>query len=265
MIDDDISRWCRAPGAASRPGRLWGRQQPCGVWGRVPGLGLQPRAPPGGPSQRGCAPACPCSLPAARTPAEHPSIQHLYLALSMGNIETVLPSSIAAGFWAAFVVAGTMWYGSTTPLELFGPSHAACCRVWDGSPGMGQLWVHHPGSQVPCSRAEGPSPGPHRDEYIECPCGGGRMGNMMSRPAVSWERAAAFKLPSSISCQEADAAVPCSPAGLLGLLRRSWSQQPCQLRLQGQSGCCNMQPQATLLPHPGPGHKPQPCVAAQGG
>jgi hypothetical protein len=30
----------------------------------------------------------------------------------MGNIETVL-SSIAAVFWAAFIVAGTMWYGST--------------------------------------------------------------------------------------------------------------------------------------------------------
>ena len=41
----------------------------------------------------------------------------------MGNIETVLSSSIAAVFWAAFVVAGTMWYGSaTTPVELFGPT-----------------------------------------------------------------------------------------------------------------------------------------------
>ncbi|XP_063936263.1 photosystem II CP47 reaction center protein-like [Daucus carota subsp. sativus] len=39
----------------------------------------------------------------------------------MGNIETVLSSSIAAVFFAAFVVAGTMWYGSaTTPIELFG-------------------------------------------------------------------------------------------------------------------------------------------------
>jgi nitrogenase subunit NifH len=39
----------------------------------------------------------------------------------MGNIETVLSSSIAAVFWAAFIVAGTMWYGSaTTPIELFG-------------------------------------------------------------------------------------------------------------------------------------------------
>ena len=49
--------------------------------------------------------------------------QRLYTALRMGNIETVLSSSIAAVFWAAFVVAGTMWYGSaTTPIELYGPT-----------------------------------------------------------------------------------------------------------------------------------------------
>jgi photosystem II CP47 chlorophyll apoprotein len=49
--------------------------------------------------------------------------QRLYNGLRMGNIETVLSSSIAAVFWAAFVVAGTMWYGSaTTPIELFGPT-----------------------------------------------------------------------------------------------------------------------------------------------
>lgn len=41
----------------------------------------------------------------------------------MGNIETVLSSSIAAVFWAAFVVSGTMWYGSAaTPVELYGPT-----------------------------------------------------------------------------------------------------------------------------------------------
>lgn len=41
----------------------------------------------------------------------------------MGNIETVLSSSISAVFWAAFIVAGTMWYGSaTTPIELYGPT-----------------------------------------------------------------------------------------------------------------------------------------------
>jgi photosystem II CP47 chlorophyll apoprotein len=49
--------------------------------------------------------------------------QRLYKALRMGNIESVLSSSIAAVFFAGFVVAGTMWYGSaTTPVELFGPT-----------------------------------------------------------------------------------------------------------------------------------------------
>jgi len=49
--------------------------------------------------------------------------EKLYKALRMGNIETVLSSSIAAVFFAAFIVAGTMWYGSaTTPVELFGPT-----------------------------------------------------------------------------------------------------------------------------------------------
>ncbi|MGB3764986.1 MAG: photosystem II chlorophyll-binding protein CP47 [Phormidesmis sp.] len=56
--------------------------------------------------------------------------QRLYKALRMGNIETVLSSSIAAVFFAAFIVAGTMWYGSaTTPIELFGPTR----YQWDGS------------------------------------------------------------------------------------------------------------------------------------
>ena len=49
--------------------------------------------------------------------------QRLYKVLRMGNIETVLSSSIAAVFWSAFVVSGTMWYGSAaTPIELFGPT-----------------------------------------------------------------------------------------------------------------------------------------------
>ncbi|MCC0178234.1 photosystem II chlorophyll-binding protein CP47 [Waterburya agarophytonicola K14] len=49
--------------------------------------------------------------------------ERLYKALRMGNIETVLSSSIAAVFFAAFVVTGTMWYGNaTTPIELFGPT-----------------------------------------------------------------------------------------------------------------------------------------------
>nr|AEW12964.2 photosystem II CP47 chlorophyll apoprotein [Colacium vesiculosum] len=47
----------------------------------------------------------------------------LYKLLKMGNIETVLSSSIAAVFWSAFIVSGTMWYGSAaTPIELFGPT-----------------------------------------------------------------------------------------------------------------------------------------------
>merc|ERR1712066_883593 len=49
--------------------------------------------------------------------------QNLYRALRMNTIETVLSSSIAAVFFAAFVTSGTMWYGSaTTPIELFGPT-----------------------------------------------------------------------------------------------------------------------------------------------
>nr|YP_009589692.1 photosystem II CP47 chlorophyll apoprotein [Selaginella remotifolia]QBL76275.1 photosystem II CP47 chlorophyll apoprotein [Selaginella remotifolia] len=49
--------------------------------------------------------------------------QRLYKLLRMGNVETVLSSSIAAVFFAASIVAGTMWYGSaTTPIEPFGPT-----------------------------------------------------------------------------------------------------------------------------------------------
>lgn len=56
--------------------------------------------------------------------------ERLFKALRMGNIETVLSSSIAAVFFAAFVVAGTMWYGNaTTPIELFGPTR----YQWDQS------------------------------------------------------------------------------------------------------------------------------------
>jgi len=56
--------------------------------------------------------------------------ERLYRALRMGNIETVLSSSIAAVFFAAFVVAGTMWYGSAaTPIELFGPTR----YQWDNN------------------------------------------------------------------------------------------------------------------------------------
>lgn len=56
--------------------------------------------------------------------------ERLYRALRMGNIETVLSSSLAAVFFAAFIVAGTMWYGNaTTPIELFGPTR----YQWDAN------------------------------------------------------------------------------------------------------------------------------------
>jgi photosystem II CP47 chlorophyll apoprotein len=56
--------------------------------------------------------------------------ERLYKALRMGNIETVLASAIAAVFFAAFIVAGTMWYGAAaTPVELFGPTR----YQWDQS------------------------------------------------------------------------------------------------------------------------------------
>ncbi|MBA0637046.1 hypothetical protein Godav_029569, partial [Gossypium davidsonii] len=43
--------------------------------------------------------------------------RRLYKGLCMGNIKTVLSNSIAVMFFTAFVVAGTMWYGSaTTPI-----------------------------------------------------------------------------------------------------------------------------------------------------
>jgi photosystem II CP47 chlorophyll apoprotein len=39
----------------------------------------------------------------------------------MGNIETVLSSSISAVFFAAFITSGTMWYGAAAT-QLFGPT-----------------------------------------------------------------------------------------------------------------------------------------------
>ena len=46
----------------------------------------------------------------------------------MGNVETVLASSIVVVAWAAGVVSGTMWFGSvTTPVQCFGPTRYA----WD--------------------------------------------------------------------------------------------------------------------------------------
>jgi len=47
----------------------------------------------------------------------------LYKLLGMSNIESVLSSSIASVFFAAFVNSALMWYASaSTPIELFGPS-----------------------------------------------------------------------------------------------------------------------------------------------
>ena len=107
-----------------------------GIWVSDPyGLtgSVQPVAPSWGPD--GFDPYNPGGIPAHHVAAGilgvlaglfhlcvRPSIR-LYFGLSMGSIETVLSSSIAAVFWAAFVVAGTMWYGSAaTPIELFGPT-----------------------------------------------------------------------------------------------------------------------------------------------
>jgi photosystem II CP47 chlorophyll apoprotein len=70
----------------------------------------------------------------------HPP-QRLYVGLRMGDIETILSSSIAAMFFATFVVVGTMWYGSaTTPVELFGPTR----YQWDQGYFQQEIdrWVH---------------------------------------------------------------------------------------------------------------------------
>jgi hypothetical protein len=53
--------------------------------------------------------------------------QRLYRALRMGNIETVLSSSISAVFFAAFITSGTMWYGSATTDRI----------IWSNSLPMG--------------------------------------------------------------------------------------------------------------------------------
>ena len=47
----------------------------------------------------------------------------IYRLVAMGNLESVLSSSIAATLFITIVTSGQMWYGSlTTPLELVGPS-----------------------------------------------------------------------------------------------------------------------------------------------
>ncbi|PHT61818.1 Photosystem II CP47 reaction center protein [Capsicum annuum] len=74
--------------------------------------------------------------------------QRLNKGLRMGNIETVLSSSIAAVFFAAFVVTETMWYGSaTTPIELFGPTHYQWDQgagSMDNGDGITVGWLGHP-------------------------------------------------------------------------------------------------------------------------
>ncbi|KAH0781094.1 hypothetical protein KY290_000692 [Solanum tuberosum] len=74
--------------------------------------------------------------------------QRLYKGLRMGNIETILSSSIAAVFFAAFVVARTMWYGSaTTPIELFEPTRYQWDQgagSMDNGDGIAVGWLGHP-------------------------------------------------------------------------------------------------------------------------
>ena len=48
----------------------------------------------------------------------------LYALLIMGNIESVLSSSIAAVFFTGMIASALVWYGSlTTSLEIYGPTH----------------------------------------------------------------------------------------------------------------------------------------------
>lgn len=76
--------------------------------------------------------------------------ERLYRSLRMGNIETVLASALAAVFFAAFVVAGTFWYGSATnPVELFGPVRYS----WDA-----QLYDERIDQLVAANIAKGMSP-----------------------------------------------------------------------------------------------------------
>jgi photosystem II CP47 chlorophyll apoprotein len=54
----------------------------------------------------------------------------LYNIISMGNLEGVLSSSIAAVFFIGYIVSSSMWYASvTTPIELLGPSR----YQWDNA------------------------------------------------------------------------------------------------------------------------------------
>nr|UPM51662.1 photosystem II 47 kDa protein [Takakia lepidozioides] len=103
----------------SDPYGLTGKVQPVApAWGAE---GFDPFVPGGIASHHIAA-----GIPGILAGLSHPSVrppQRSYKGLRMGNVETVSSSSIAAVFLAAFVVAGTMWYGSAaTPVELFGPT-----------------------------------------------------------------------------------------------------------------------------------------------
>merc|ERR1711920_807951 len=48
---------------------------------------------------------------------------YIYLLRGIGNIESVLSTSIASILYTTLITSSTMWYGSlTNPLELLGPS-----------------------------------------------------------------------------------------------------------------------------------------------
>jgi photosystem II CP47 chlorophyll apoprotein len=52
----------------------------------------------------------------------------IYTLLRVGNLETVLASSVVAVAWAALIASAGMWYGSAAnPIECFGPTR----YMWD--------------------------------------------------------------------------------------------------------------------------------------
>jgi photosystem II CP47 chlorophyll apoprotein len=54
----------------------------------------------------------------------------LYSSLGLGNLESVLSSSIASVFFIAFLVSSSVWYSCvTSPIELLGPSR----YTWDNA------------------------------------------------------------------------------------------------------------------------------------
>ena len=74
----------------------------------------------------------------------------------MGNIETVLSSNIAAVFFAAFIVARTMWYGSATTLvEVFGNHSLVTSGIRDT-----YFWVRQ---TYPCNKYH-----MWRRRYVNC-------------------------------------------------------------------------------------------------